>query len=141
MADGSLRKGRLLRTRSHPELVTRLGLSAATKYDHAIRLYTAGGAGALLCSATFMIATSAGLHPIATAVLAFAFTVLVPCMLVAALLTFSVTKEVSRRWDIPPRSKPPLTTKALKSAAHFDRWLAAHHKQPPARPPFGSPVA
>ncbi len=140
MATSIPRTGRLLRTRSHPELVQRLGLTAATKYDRAIRLYTTVGIGSLLCSATFMITISAGLHPIAWAALAFAFAVLVPCMLVAAVMTFSVTKEVCRRWDVPPHSKPQLTTKALKSAAHFDQWLVAHDRQPPALPPYGSPA-
>ncbi len=141
MAGSVPKRGRLLRTRSHPELVQRLGPPAATTYDRAIRLYTVGGTGALLCSATFILTTSAGLHPIAMAALAVAFAILIPCMLVAALMTFSVTKEVCRRWEIPPRSKPPLTTKALKSAAHFDQWLTAHDRQPPARPPYGSPAS
>ncbi|HET7356075.1 MAG TPA: hypothetical protein VFJ09_05295 [Nocardioidaceae bacterium] len=130
---------RLLRTRSHPELVHRLGLPAAIKYDHVVRLYTVGGLGSLVCMATFMVTTSAGLQPIAIAALVIAFVVLLPCMMVATAMAFSVTNEVCRRWDIPRRSKPPLTTKALKNADRFDQWLAAHDRQPPAPPPYGTP--
>jgi hypothetical protein len=80
----------------------------------------------------FLACSGAGWHGLAAGAMAIAFLVMVPMILVAAIVMSSATKQICRRYDIDPRSKPPLSLKALKSAGSFDRWLVAHGRQPPA---------
>ncbi len=129
---------RRVRARRKPELVERWGLEAATKYDRAATLYTVGGLGSVTMLLMFLAGKVSGLHVVAVGALLIAFFALVPAMLVASILMFSVTKQICRRYGIDPRSKPPLSLQALKSPGRFDGWLAAHGRQPPAARPFGA---
>ena len=124
--------------RRNPELVERWGPEAAAKYDRVGTLYSVGASGTVAMLLVFMACSAAGWHGIAVAALAVAFLVLVPLMFVAAAMMSSVTKQICRRYDIDPHSKPPLSLKALKNAGSFDRWLVAHGRQPPPARPFGS---
>jgi len=120
--------------RRNPELVERWGPEAAAKYDRAGTLYSIGWVGGLAMLFVFLAGSGAGWHGLAVGAMAIAFLVLVPLMFVAAIVMSSATTQICRRYDIGPRSKPPLSLKALKSAGNFDRWLVAHGRQPPAVP-------
>jgi hypothetical protein len=124
--------------RRNPELVERWGPEAAAKYDRVGTLYSVGGLGSVAMLLVFMACSAVGWHGVAVAAMAVAFLVLVPLMFVAGVMMFSVTKQICRRYDIDPHSKPPLSLKALKSAGSFDGWLVAHGRQPPPARPFGS---
>lgn len=129
---------RRVRARRKPELVERWGPEAAAKYDRVGTLYSVGGLGSGAMLLVFLVCSRAGWHGVAAGAMAIAFLVLVPMMFVAGMMMFSVTKQICRRYDIDPRSKPPLSLKALKSAGSFDGWLVAHGHQPPASRSFGS---
>ena len=119
-----------MRALAKPELLDRLGHEAAAKFDRAGTLYSFGGFGAVAMLALFLASSSAGWHHMAMGALAAAFLIFVPSMGVASMMMFSVVRNICRRYDIAPRSKPPLSFKALKSAASFDAWLLAHGRQP-----------
>ena len=132
---GGLRR---VRARGKPELVERWGPEAAAKYDRVGTLYSVGGLGSVAMLLVFLVCSASGWRGVAFGALAIAFLVLVPVMFVASMMMFSVTKQICRRYDIDPRSKPPLSFKALKGSESFDAWLVAHGRQPPAVRPFGS---
>ena len=136
----TFRTGRLRRryARRQPELVERWGPEAAAKYDRVGTLYSVGVLGSVAMLLAFLACSAAGWHVIATAAVAVAFLVLVPLMFVAGAMMFSVTKQICRRYDIDPHSKPPLSFKALKSSGSFDGWLVAHGCRPPPARPFGT---
>jgi hypothetical protein len=114
--------------------VERWGPEAAAKYDRAGTLYSVGWLGGVVLLFVFLACSRAGWHSVAAGAIAIAFLVLLPMMFVAAIVMSSATKRICRRYDIDPRSKPPLSIKALKSAVNFDRWLVATgaNRQPPA---------
>lgn len=124
---GGLRRYRAL---AKPELLDRWGHDAAAKFDRAGTLYSFGGFGAVAMLALFLASSAAGWHHIAIGALATGFLIFVPSMGVASMMMFSLVRNICRRYDISPRSKPPLSIKALKSAASFDAWLIAHGRQP-----------
>jgi hypothetical protein len=131
---GGIRRVRALRK---PDLVERWGPEAAAKYDRVGTLYSIGGLGSVAMLFVFLACSAAGWHGFAAGAVAIALLVLVPMMFVASIMMFSVTKQICRRYGIDPRSKPPLSLKALKSAGRFDGWLVAHGRQPPAGRPSG----
>jgi hypothetical protein len=118
--------------------VERWGPEAAARYDRAGTLYSIGWLGGVVMLLVFLACSGAGRHGVAAAAMAIAFLVLVPMMFVAATMMSSATKQICRRYDIDPRSKPPLSLKALRSTGNFDRWLVAHGRQPSADRPSGS---
>jgi hypothetical protein len=128
---------RRVRARRNPDLVERWGLEAAAEYDRVGTLYSVGGLGSVAMLLVFLVCSGAGWHGVAAGAMAIAFLLLVPMLFVAGMMMFSVTKQICRRYDIDPRSKPPLSLKALKGAGNFDGWLVAHGRQPPASRPFG----
>ena len=133
---GRVRRFRALR---HPELVDRWGTDAATKFDRAGTLYSVGGFGASAMFVVFVASEAADWQGLAVAALAIAFVGFVPAMGVASMMMFSTTRQICKRYDIDPRSKPPLSFKALKSPGAFDEWLLAHGRQTPGGAVFGSP--
>ena len=124
--------------RRNPDLVERWGPDAAAKYDRVGTLYSIGWLGGVVMLFLFLACSGAGWSGVAAGAMAIAFLVLVPMMFVASIMMSSVTKQICRRYGIDPRSKPPLSLKALKSAGSFDGWLVAHGHQPPASRSFGS---
>lgn len=121
--------------RRNPDLVERWGPEVAATYDRAGSLYSIGWLGGVVMLFVFLASSGAGWHGLAAGAMAIAFLVLVPMMFVAAIMMSSVTKQICRRYDVDPRSKPPLSLKALKNAGNFDGWLVAHGCQPPASRP------
>jgi hypothetical protein len=118
--------------------VERWGPEAAATYDRVGTLYSTGAFGGVAMLLVFLVCSTAGWHGLAAGAIVITFLVLVPMMFVAAIVMSSVTKQICRRYDIDPRSKPPLSLKALRSAGNFDGWLVAHGRQPPASRPSGS---
>jgi hypothetical protein len=118
--------------------VERWGPEAAATYDRVGTLYSTGAFGGVAMLLVFLVCSTAGWHGLAAGAIVITFLVLVPMMFLAAIVMSSVTKQICRRYDIDPRSKPPLSLKALRSAGNFDGWLVAHGRQPPASRPSGS---